>query len=318
MVNKMWAVQQQSWGGAEQLKLTEVERPVPLPTEVLVRVHAAGVNPVDVYTREGKAYMRALSLPHIPGWDVAGVVEAVGYGVTRFRVGDEVFGMPWFPRAAGAYAQYIVAPSRHLALKPFGIDLVHAAALPLAGLSAWQMLVDVARVQPGMRVLINGGAGGVGHLAIQIAKQRGAHVIATARAEKHAFCRKLGADEVIDYTVTAVHERVCDADVVIELVGGETCLAMLKVLRKGGLLVSAQAAWAPSLYDEAKALGVRASAYLVEPDWRGLESLSALVESGVLQVHVQNVFALRDVARAHDLIWQRRVAGKVVLSIPSG
>lgn len=315
-MSKMWAVQQQSWGGAEQLKFTEVERPTPLPTEVLVRVHAASVNPVDVYTREGKAYMRALTLPHIPGWDVAGVVEAVGYGVTRFKVGDEVFGMPWFPRAASAYAQYIVAPSRHLALKPRNIDFTQAAALPLAGLTAWHMLVEIAQVQPGMRVLINAGAGGVGHLAIQIVKHLGAQVIATARAEKHSFCRSLGADEVIDYTVTAVHETVSDVDVVIELVGGETCLAMLRTLRKGGLLVSAQAAWASSLYDEAAALGVRASAYLVEPDWHGLESLKMLVESGALRVHVQRVFELRDAASAHDLIWQKRVAGKVVLSAP--
>lgn len=311
----MWAIQYQAWGGPEQLRRVEVERPAPLPTEVLVRVKAAGINPVDVFTREGKAYNRALTLPHIPGWDVAGVVEAVGYGVTRFKVGDEVFGMPWFPRAAGAYAEYIVAPSRHLALKPSHLDFIDAAALPLAGLTAWQTLVDVANVSAGMRVLINGGAGGVGHLAIQIAKSLGAYVIATARPEKHTFCAQLGADEVIDYTRAPVASVVSNIDVVLELVGGETCLAMLRTLRRGGLLISAQAAWAPSLFIEAESLGVRASGYLVEPDARGLEALAALVSTGELRPHVQKVLPLEDAAEAQQIVASRRVAGKIVLSV---
>jgi NADPH:quinone reductase-like Zn-dependent oxidoreductase len=311
----MWAIQQQAWGGLEQLRWVEVDRPVPLPTEVLVRVKAASVNPVDVFTREGKAYMRALTLPHIPGWDVAGVVEAVGYGVTRFKVGDEVFGMPWFPRAAGAYAEYIVAPSRHLALKPSHIDFTEAAALPLAGLTAWQTLVDVANVSAGMRVLINGAAGGVGHLAIQIAKSLGVYVIATARPEKHAFCAQLGADEVIDYTRAPVQSMVTGVDVVLELVGGETCLAMLRTLRRGGLLISAQAAWAPSLFNEAEALGVRASGYLVEPDGCGLEALAALVNTGELKPHVHKVLPMADAAEAQQMVASRRVTGKVVLRV---
>lgn len=311
----MWAIQQQAWGGPEQLRRVEVEKPVPLPTEVLVRVKAVGINPVDVFTREGKAYNRALTLPHIPGWDVAGVVEAVGYGVTRFRVGDEVFGMPWFPRAAGAYAEYIVAPSRHLALKPSHLDFIDAAAMPLAGLTAWQTLVDVANVSAGMRVLINGGAGGVGHLAIQIAKSLGAYVIATARPEKHAFCAQLGADEMIDYTHAPVTSVVSGVDVVIELVGGETCLAMLRTLRRGGLLISAQAAWAPSLFTEAESLDVRASGYLVEPDALGLEALAALANTGELKPHVQTVLPLADAAEAQQIVASRRVAGKAVLRV---
>ncbi|MFC4310502.1 NADP-dependent oxidoreductase [Steroidobacter flavus] len=311
----MYAIQQQAWGGPDQLRRVELGRPSPLPTEILVRIEAAGVNPVDVFTREGKAYMRALSLPHIPGWDMAGVVEAVGYGVTRFKPGDEVFGMPWFPRAGGAYAEYAVAPSRHFAHKPAELDFVHAAALPLAGLTAWQMLVDVAELRSGMRVLINGGAGGVGHLAIQIAKYLGAHVIATARTEKHEFCRMLGADEVFDYTTTPIQKSVQGVDVVIELVGGETCLAMLPTLRKGGLLISAQAAWVPELQSEAAARGVRATSYLVEPDADGLEALAALVKIGELSPHVQAVFPLDQVASAHALISQRRVTGKLVLAV---
>src|SRR5689334_3355807 len=185
----MRAIQQNEWGGLDRLKLVEVSRPSPLPTEVLVKVKAAGINPVDVYTAQGKAYMRALSLPYIPGWDVAGIVEQVGYGTTRFKVGDEVFGMPWFPRAANAYAEYLVAPARHLALKPKQLSYEQAAALPLAGLTAWEMLVDIAKVERGDRVLINGAGGGVGHLAVQIAKARGAHVVAVASGAKHGFLR---------------------------------------------------------------------------------------------------------------------------------
>jgi NADPH:quinone reductase-like Zn-dependent oxidoreductase len=299
----------------DQLKLVELERPSPLPTEVLIRVKAASVNPVDVFTREGKAYMRALSLPYVPGWDVSGVVEAVGYGVTRFRVGDEVFGMPWFPRAANAYAEFTTAPARHLALKPPNVSHVEAAALPLAGLTAWQMLIDVAAVGPGTRVLINGASGGVGHLAIQIAKTRGAYVIATAREEKHAFVKAMGADEAIDYTTTPVADTVTDIDVVIELVGGQTCLEMLKPLRRGGLLVSAQAAWTPTLNQEAERLGVRASWYLVEPDHAALSALSDLLERGAIKVHVDATLPLERAADAHELISQRHIKGKLVLTM---
>lgn len=311
----MRAIQVSQWGGADQLKLVEVPRPTPLPTEIRVKVMAAGVNPVDVYTREGLAYMKALSLPHIPGWDAAGIVEAVGYGVTRFKVGDRVFGMPWFPRAGSTYAEYVVAPASHFAAMPANLGFVDAAALPLVGLTAWQMLVNVGRVTAGMRVLINGAAGGVGHLAVQIAKARGAYVVATARKEKHQFLSSLGADHVIDYTQVHVPDVVSDIDLVLEMVGGETCITMLKTLRRGGLLVSAQAAWAPTLMDDAKALGVRASWYLVEPDAAGLAELARLVESGQLRVHVERVIPLEDAAAAQALVAGKRVTGKVVLTL---
>ncbi|HEY0685745.1 MAG TPA: NADP-dependent oxidoreductase [Steroidobacter sp.] len=314
---QMRAIQQQAWGGPEELKLVNIDRPAPLPTEVLVRVIAAGVNPVDIFTREGRAYMRALSLPHIPGWDVSGIVEAVGYGVTRFRVGDEVFGMPWFPRQAGAYAEYVTAPARHFALKPQKLSHLEAAALPLAGLTAWEMLHDVAHVKAGQRVLVNGGAGGVGHLAIQIGKSLGAWVIATARSEKHRLLRQWGADEVHDYTIADPAESIGDVDVVIELVGGETCVRLLKALRPGGLLVSAQAAWAPQLHTEAERLKVRASWYLVEPNGGALGILSTLVQSGRLTPHIDCTFPLAEAQAAQRFVASGRTIGKVVLTCQS-
>ncbi|MFD2350202.1 zinc-binding alcohol dehydrogenase family protein [Nonomuraea ferruginea] len=156
----MRAMRQAAWGEAEAMALVEVEEPAPVFGEVLVRVMAAGVNPVDVFTRRGQAYNRVLDLPFVNGWDVAGTVVRTGYGTTRFRPGDRVFGMPWFPRAAGCYAEYVTAPARHFARMPEGLGFTEAAALPLAGLTAWQMLTEVADVAPGQRVLVSGAAGG--------------------------------------------------------------------------------------------------------------------------------------------------------------
>ncbi|NEW42169.1 NADP-dependent oxidoreductase [Nocardia cyriacigeorgica] len=311
----MRAIQQREWGGPETLQLVEVEQPQPGPGEVLVQVVAAGVNPVDYYTREGHAYNRVLTLPFINGWDAAGVVSAVGYGVTRFQPGDRVFGMPWFPREAGAYAEYVTAPARHFALMPDELGFVEAAALPLAGLTAWQMLVDVANVASGQRVLIAGAAGGVGHLAVQVAKARGAYVIGTARAVKHPFLRELGADETIDYTTSDVATEVPDADVVIQMFGGKHGLAALESLRPGGILVSGQAAWTPGLHERADELGVRAAGYLVDPDDAGLEALADLVRTGRLRVHVDQELPLAEAAKAHELVARATTTGKIVLNI---
>ena len=194
----MRAIRQLSLGGPDVLELADVPRPEPGPTEVLVRVAAAGVNPVDWKVRARGGFLG--EPPFTVGWDVAGVVEELGRGVTRFTPGDRVFGMPRFPREAAAYAEYVTAPSRQLARIPEGLGDVEAAALPLAGLTAWQALVETAGVGPKSRVLILAAAGGVGHLAVQIAKARGAYVIGTARPEKHAFLASLGADEAVDYT----------------------------------------------------------------------------------------------------------------------
>ncbi len=311
----MRAILQDEWNGPDAVRLGEAPEPTPAPTEVKVRVHAAGVNPVDYYTSGGLAYNRVLTLPFIHGWDVAGVVEEVGYGVSRFTVGDRVFGMPWFPRQAGGYAEFVTAPSRHFAVIPAELSYTEAAALPLAGLTAWQMLVDVARVEPGQRVLISAAAGGVGHLAVQIAKARGAYVIGTARAAKHGFLSELGADEVVDYTTTPVHHVVSGVDVVIQMFGRNAGLTALECLRPGGILVSAQAAWTPGLYERADELNVRAHGYLVEPDASGLQAVAELVRRGKLRVHIAERFPLAQASRALQIVGSGRTAGKIVLTV---
>lgn len=300
-----------SWGDPGELTETTVPRPVPLPTEILVKVHAAGVNPTDWKSlHSGGSGMKQWGDPPILGHDVAGVVEAVGFGVTLFQPGDEVFGMPWFPRQAGAYAEYVTAPSRHFAHKPANVDLVEAAALPLVGLTAWQALVDTADVRPGQRVLIHAAAGGVGHVAAQIAKARGAHVLGTARAAKHEFLRGIGVDEPIDYTAADFASVARDVDVVLDPIGGDYVERSLRVLRPGGIYLSIVAPIAAP-----PPAGLRAAAVLVEPDRAGLVGIARLVESGQLKVTVDAVLPLADAAKAHELGRQSQTTGKLVLKV---
>lgn len=310
----MRVITQKTFGGPEVLEPVEQDRPEPGATEVLVRVVAAGVNPIDAYVRSGGAPLLG-EPPFTVGWDVSGVVEAVDPGVSRFKVGDEVFGMPYFPREAGAYAEYVVAPSRQLALKPAALDHVEAAALPLVGLTAWQALVDVADLRPGQRVLIHGAGGGLGHVAVQIAKARGAYVIGTASAGKHDFLRGLGADELIDHRTVDFTEAVRDVDVVLETVGGDYAQRSFRVLRPGGLLVTAVERLNADLPAQAAAAGVRSAAVAVEPDHVGLERLSELAAAGRLHPFVQQTFDLADAAKAHELIGTGRVQGKLVLTV---
>ncbi|RFU38268.1 NADP-dependent oxidoreductase [Actinomadura logoneensis] len=315
----MRAVSQDEPGGPEVLKIVETARPEPGVGEVLVRVHAAGINPADWKTRARGAFPDGTRPPFVLGFDVSGVVEAVGYGVTVLRPGDEVFGMPRFPHPAGAYAEYVTAPARHFAPKPANLDHAHAAAVPLAALTAWQALVDTADVRPGERVLVHAAAGGVGHLAVQIAKARGAYVIGTASAAKHAFLRELGADELVDYRETDFAEAVRDVDVVLETIGGDYPARSLRTLAKGGRLVSIlplDASWpASEAAAEAAAKDVRVCFVLVEPDHHGLREIAALVEDGRLRVRVQDVLPLERAAEAHALGETGRTTGKIVLSV---
>ncbi|WP_412750727.1 NADP-dependent oxidoreductase [Krasilnikovia sp. M28-CT-15] len=309
----MRAISQTRLGGPGVLTEIELARPAPGPTEILVRVHAAGINPVDWKTRAAGVFLG--EPPFVLGWDVSGVVEAVGLGVTLFAPGDEVFGMPHFPRQAGAYAEYVAAPARQFARKPAGLDHVHAAGLPLAGLTAWQALVDRADVRPGQRVLIHAAAGGVGHLAVQIAKARGAYVIGTARAGKHELLRGLGADELIDYTAADFAEVLDPVDVVLDTVGGDYGPRSLAVLRTGGVLVSLTSPGEQDLAPQAARRGVRAGFLLVEPDRAGLMELAALVEAGRLRVLVDTALPLAQAATVHELGESGRTTGKIILTV---
>ncbi|MFE0465041.1 NADP-dependent oxidoreductase [Kitasatospora sp. NPDC058965] len=317
MTNEMRTVTQDTFGGPEALRVATAPRPEPGPTEVLVRVHAAALNPVDVKTSrgEGLAWLYG-EPPYTLGWDVSGTVEAVGFGASWLSPGDEVFGMPNFPRLAGGLAEYVTAPSRHFVRKPAGLDHVRAAALPLAGLTAWQILVDTARVRAGQRVLVHAAAGGVGHLAVQIAKARGAEVIGTASAGKHAFLRELGVDQVVDYTAGPFEREVGEVDLVVDNVGGpEHQLRSLGVLREGGLLVAVPGGVDAAAAARAAATGRRITDVLVEPDQVGLLGLVDLVERGQLRVEVAAELPLDQVARAFELVGSNRTRGKVVLRV---
>ena len=311
----MRAVVLHEYGGPEVLALEEVAVPEPIPTEVQVRVHAAGVNPVDCKTRAGRGMAGVLGEPPLRlGWDVAGVVTKVGGGVTRFRVGDEVFGMPWFPRQAGAYAEYVTAPSRHFEAKPHALSFEEAAALPLAGLTAWQIVVDTIQLEDGADLLVHGAAGGVGHLAVQIAAARGAHVVGTARGEQAEWLRELGAERAIDYESERFEDLVEDLDAAIDLPGsyGERSLP---VLRPGGMLVSVPSGLPDGLLEAAERSKRRVTGFLVEPDPTGLAGLAHLVENGRLQVKVDRVFDLEDVAEAHRVAEAGHAGGKLVLRV---
>jgi len=304
------------FGPPEVLTVEEMPKPEPIPTEVQVRVHAAGINPVDFKTRAGRGMAGLLGEPPIVlGWDVSGTVSAVPPGVTRFKVGEEVFGMPWFPRQAGAYAEYVTAPSRHFAAKPHTLSHEEAAALPLAGLTAWQIVVDTIQLEDGADLLIHGAAGGVGHLAVQVAKARGANVIATGRAEQAGWLRQLGADETIDYKSERFEDRVSELDAVIDFPGvyGERSL---EVLRPGGILVSVPSGTSDELLAKARQGERRATGILVEPDPIGLGGLIHLVENGQLEVKVDGVFDLEEVAEAHRQAEAGHDGGKLVLRVP--
>ncbi|MFF3611808.1 NADP-dependent oxidoreductase [Streptomyces sp. NPDC002580] len=312
-VNTMRAISQHALGGPEVLEEVTLERPAPRPNEILVRVRAAGVNPTDWKHRATGGFLG--EPPFILGWDVSGVVEATGIGVAAFEPGDEVFGMLSYPFGHGSHAEYVSAPARAFTHKPSVIDHIQAAALPLVSLTAWQALTERADVRPGQRVLIHAAAGGVGHVAVQIAKARGAYVIGTASAGKHEYLRSIGVDEPIDYTAVDFAETVRDVDVVLDTIGGETGVRSLRVLRPGGVAVSILPVGSDEFYDEAKRLGVRAVRMLVDADRTGMRAVADLVEKGALRPTIAGTFALADAAEAHALGDTGRTTGKLVLVV---
>ncbi|MFJ3289507.1 NADP-dependent oxidoreductase [Streptomyces sp. NPDC086669] len=309
----MRAISQNVLGGPEVLQEVRLERPAPGPNQVLVRVRAAGVNPTDWKHRATGGFLG--DPPFVLGWDVSGVVEATGIGVAALQPGDEVFGMLPYPYGHGSHAEYVIAPVRALTHKPASIDHTQAGALPLVSLTAWQALVEHADLRPGQRVLIHAAAGGVGHVAVQIAKARGAYVIGTASAGKHDFLREIGVDEAIDYRETDFAEAAKDVDVVLDTLGGETAVRSLRVLRPGGTVVSIIPVGSDEFPEEAARLGVRAVRMLVDADRADLRSLVDLIEQGKLRATVERTFPLSDAAEAHALGDQGRTTGKLVLTV---
>jgi len=308
----MRAISQDVLGGPEVLRLVEVDRPEPGLSEILVRVHAAGLNPADWKHRARSIFLGPP--PFVLGWDVSGVVEATGFGVTVFKPGNEVFGMLPFPRGAGSHAEYVTGPARAFAAKPGNVSHVQAAALPLAALTAWQALADTAGLSAGQRVLIHAAAGGVGHLAVQIAKARGAYVIGTAGAANHGLARSLGADELVDYHAADFAGVVTDADVVLDTVSGDYPARSLRTMRPGGVLICLRP-FPAEVATEAARRGVRAEALLVEADRGGMTAIADLVTQGKLRPVIAGTFPLADAAKAHELGDGGHVAGKLVLTM---
>jgi NADPH:quinone reductase len=307
------AVRLHHFGTPDVLTYEDAPTPQPAEGEVLVRVRAAGINPVDWKTRQGKGVAGVLGAPPLVlGWDLAGEVVAVGAGVTTFAPGDAVYGMPRFPAQAAAYAEYVAAPATQLAHKPASLDFVQAAAVPLAALTAWQALIDIAGLQAGQTVLVHAAAGGVGHLAVQLAKWRGAKVIGTASARNHEFVRLLGADTVIDYTSTPFEEQLRDIDLVLDTISGETRARSWPTLRPGGLLIALTGGLAP----EEVPVGLRATRMLVAPNAVQLRELAALFDAARLQVVVDRVLPLAAAAQAHTYGEQGHARGKIVLQVP--
>jgi NADPH:quinone reductase-like Zn-dependent oxidoreductase len=309
MTETMKAVRIHSFGGPEVLRFEDAPRPEPRTHQVLVRVHAAGVNPVDWKIREGK--LGKIPLPSIMGSDFSAEIEALGPDVTEFRVGEMVFGS--VANESGSYAEFALAPISHIVEKPKEIDHVHAAAITVPAMTAWQALFDEAKLSPGQKILIHAASGGVGNFAVQFAKWKGAHVIGTASGSNADLVRDLGADEFIDYKTTRFEEAVRDVDVVFDTIGGETQERSWKVLKKGGVLVSIVQ---PPSEQAAKAHNVR-GIFMVENATRNeeLAQIAQLIANDQIKINVETVLPLRDARKAQELSQTGHARGKIVLKV---
>jgi NADPH:quinone reductase-like Zn-dependent oxidoreductase len=308
---KMKAACIQSFGGPEALQIQKVERPEPAADEVLIKVRAASVNPIDYKIRSGHyPPVKEQDLPRVLGRDVAGVVIERGQDVTEFHEGDDVFAM--LDRGTGGYAEYVTVKAELCAPKPATLDYAEAAAVPLAAITAWQGLFDHGHLESGQRVLIHGGAGGVGHFAIQLAKARGAHVSTTVSGQDKEFVRALGADQVIDYKTERFEELVSDVDLVFDLVAGETQERSWKVLKDGGTMVSTLGKPSES---EAQAHHAHATNYVAQPDATELRAIGDLIDDGKVRPIVEATYPLEEAGAAQRVLEREHVPGKVVLEI---
>ena len=306
-------------GDPDVLHTATLPVPAPVISELLVRVVAAGVNPIDAKTRAGRGVSGAIpALPSTLGFDFSGIVMNAPYEAHPFPPGTEVYGMVPFPRSGGTYAEYAVVPTLSMARKPSTLSHVEAAGVPLAALTAWGLVVETAHAHEGQRVLIHAGSGGVGHFAVQFAAYFGAHVTATASGPNATWLRELGASVVIDYSSTRFDEVVGDMDVVIDLVGnadGSTGTRSLSVLRPGGLYIMVPTGSWPGYAEAAAEAGVRATSYKVLPDGNALATIARLLESGAIQVYIDRVYSLDEAATAHRELERGHTRGKSVLRI---
>jgi NADPH:quinone reductase-like Zn-dependent oxidoreductase len=306
----MKAVVAHEYGAPEVLKFEEVPRPEPNDDEALVRVIASAVNPADPLTLSGK-YAREFGthLPLIPGYDIAGVVEKTGGSVTKLKVGEAVYGYPTF---GGGWAEYVTVKEGEVAAKPKSLNFVEAAAVPMGALTAWQALVDVAKVQSGQTVLIHGGSGGVGSFAIQIAKAHGARVIATASTDNQDLLKQLGADMAVDYTKTKFEDIAKDVDVVLDPVGRDTLARSYGVVKKGGIVMSLVARPDPV---ELKKHEIRGAGISVHPDAENLTEIAQLIDAGKIKPALTQVRPLSEAIAAQQQAATHHTRGKVVLRI---
>lgn len=312
----MKAIILNGFGGVDNLQYTEVEKPVVNAGEVLVQVKAISINPVDVKTRAGKGIAGRLKeqLPLILGWDIAGIVTETAENVTRFKVGDTVFGMVNFPGHGKAYAEYVAVPADQLALKPFQISFEDAAAATLAALTAWQSITQLINVKKGDRVLIHAAAGGVGQYAVQIAKNLGAYVIGTSSEANKDFVMGLGADEHIDYKAQRFEDVVQDIDFVFDSIGGENIDRSLQVIKKGGSIISIPSGLNAEVMEKAKALGINGYQFMVTSSGDDMDTIAAQLENGSLKSYVSKTFAFENMADAHLQIESGRTVGKIIVT----
>ncbi|HEV7186247.1 MAG: NADP-dependent oxidoreductase [Actinomycetales bacterium] len=309
-------------GAADEFQIAETAAPDRVNSEFLVKVVAAGVNPIDAKTRAGRGVFSAIqTFPAVLGHDFSGVVVESPYSAHPIKPGDEVFGMVMVPRFSGSYAEYVSVPSLSVVRKPSTLSHIEAAGAPVAALTAWGMVVEVAKAHEGQRMLIHAGSGGVGHFAVQFASYFGAHVIATTSTPNVAWLRSLGAAEVVDHTTTQFEQATADVDVVIDLVGNvhdDTGSRSLTVLRPGGLIVNAPTGSWPTFREEVEAAGMRGTDFKVAADGTALAVIARLLESGNVRVHVDQIFALDQVADAHRAIEGGHTRGKIVLKVSEG
>lgn len=306
------AVRIHTHGGPETLVYEDVPRPTPLTGDVLIRVHAASVNPIDWKIRSGfgKEIFNH-QMPLILGWDVAGTIEAIGPEVDKFEPGDPVYGYTSL-RRDGAYAEFAIAKPGEIALKPASLDFVQAAAIPIAALTTWQALFDTASLQENQKVLIHAASGGVGSIAVQLAKAKGAYVIGTASARNADFVRELGVDEFIDYQSTPFETVVHDVDVVLDTIGGDTQVRSFGVLRNDGFLVSIVETPSQELTIQH---GVQSAMVAAQPNADQLKAITELIDSGKLKPFVETVLPLSEARQAHQMSQSGRTRGKIVLQV---